>query len=51
MVKTLDELSKEKAYLLFDSGAIATIEVGTTKGLCQIHSSGIGSSALRIYGN
>ena len=37
MAKTLDELSKEKAYLLFDSGAIAAIEVGTTKGLCQIH--------------
>ena len=35
--KTIDEQSKEKAYLLFDSGAIDTIEVGTTAGLCQIH--------------
>ena len=37
MAKNLDERSKEKAYQLFDSGAIRTIEVGTTKGLCQIH--------------
>ena len=37
--KTLDERSKEKAYQLSDSGAIHTIEVGTTKGLCQIHNS------------
>jgi len=37
MAKTIDEQSKEKAYLLFDSGAINTIEVGTTAGLCQIH--------------
>ena len=35
--RTIDEQSKEKAYLLFDSGAIDTIEVGTTAGLCQIH--------------
>ena len=37
MAKTIDELSKEKAYQLFDSGVINTIEVGTFKGLCQIH--------------
>jgi cell filamentation protein len=37
MAKTLDEQSKEKAYLLFDSGAINSIEAGTTAGLCQIH--------------
>jgi cell filamentation protein len=37
MAKTLDEQSKEKAYLLFDNGTIDTIEIGTTKGLCQIH--------------
>jgi hypothetical protein len=29
----LDELSKKKAYQLFDSGDIAHIEVGTVKGL------------------
>ena len=37
MAKTIDEQSKEKAYLLFDSGALSKIEVGTTEGLCQIH--------------
>jgi cell filamentation protein len=37
MAKTLDEQSKEKAYFLFDSGAINSIEAGTTAGLCQIH--------------
>jgi cell filamentation protein len=39
MAKTLDEQSKEKAYLLFDSGALNRFEVGTTRGLCQIHHS------------
>jgi len=34
----LDERSKVKAYELFDSGTIDNIEVGTTKGLQQIHS-------------
>jgi len=33
----LDELSKEKAYLLYDSGDIDSIEVGTVRGLLQIH--------------
>jgi len=37
MAKTIDERSKEKAYALFDSGAIHAIEVGTTQGLRQIH--------------
>jgi len=37
MAKTIDEQSKEKAYALFDSGAIHAIEVGTTEGLRQIH--------------
>ena len=37
MPKTIDEQSKEKAYHLYDSGAIKGIEVGTIKGLCQIH--------------
>ena len=37
MAKTIDEQSKEKAYALFDSGAINTIEIGTTNGLQQIH--------------
>ena len=36
-MKTLDEQSKEKAYSLFDSGAIASIQSGTVAGLCQIH--------------
>lgn len=33
----LDEKSKTQAYELFDSGVIDTIEVGTVKGLRQIH--------------
>ncbi len=32
-----DSLSKQKAYELFDSGVINSIEVGTLKGLLQIH--------------
>ena len=35
---TLDELSKKKAYDLIKSGIINDIEIGTTKGLQQIHS-------------
>ena len=34
---TLDVKSKQKAYELLESGLIDTIEVGTTKGLQQIH--------------
>ncbi|MGL4607512.1 MAG: protein adenylyltransferase Fic [Eubacteriaceae bacterium] len=34
---TIDEKSKQKAYQLFDSGEINRIEVGTVKGLQQIH--------------
>ena len=34
----LDEQSKLKAYELYDSGLLNEIEVGTTKGLQQIHS-------------
>ena len=37
MPKMIDEQSKEKAYALYDSGAIKGIEVGTVKGLRQIH--------------
>ena len=37
MAKTIDGQSKEKAYHLYDSGAINQIEIGTVKGLCQIH--------------
>ena len=51
MSKTIDEQSKEKAYVLFDSGAIHAIEVGTVKGLCQIHAylfDGLFSFAGRI---
>lgn len=34
---TIDGQSKKKAYTLFDSNLIGEIEVGTTKGLQQIH--------------
>ncbi|KAE9527158.1 protein adenylyltransferase Fic [Testudinibacter aquarius] len=33
----IDQLSKQKAYYLYDSGAIHRLEIGTTKGLQQIH--------------
>lgn len=35
---SIDEKSKSKAYELFESGLISEIEIGTTKGLQQIHS-------------
>lgn len=35
--ETIDGKSKSKAYALFDSSLLDTIEVGTTKGLQQIH--------------
>ncbi|MCQ2310217.1 MAG: Fic family protein [Paludibacteraceae bacterium] len=34
---TIDGQSKKKAYTLFESGVIDSVEVGTTKGLQQIH--------------
>ena len=34
---SLDEKSKQKAYDLFESGAIHAVEIGTVKGLQQIH--------------
>ena len=37
MTKTIDDQSKDKAYMFFDSGAINEVEIGTTKGLLQIH--------------
>jgi cell filamentation protein len=37
-MKNLDKKSLENAYLLFDTGDIDNIEIGTTKGLQQIHS-------------
>ena len=33
----IDKLSLEKAHALFDTGDIDRIEVGTVKGLCDIH--------------
>lgn len=33
----IDEQSLQKAYRLFECGDINTVEVGTAKGLCQIH--------------
>lgn len=36
-MKNIDKISLEKAYDLFESGKINTIEIGTTKGLLQIH--------------
>ncbi|MGV4459935.1 protein adenylyltransferase Fic [Ornithobacterium rhinotracheale] len=36
-MKKIDEKSLERAYHLFESGAIKQIEIGTTKGLQQIH--------------
>ena len=38
METSVDEKSKQKAYELFDSGFVDNIEVGTVKGLQQIHS-------------
>ena len=38
MGTTLDEKSKQKAYSLLEGGLIESIEVGTVKGLKQIHS-------------
>ena len=38
MGTTIDEKSKQKAYSLFESDLIQSIEVGTVKGLKQIHS-------------
>ena len=37
MMKSIDEQSLDNAYHLFDSEAIDTIEVGTIKGLQEIH--------------
>lgn len=37
-MRNIDKLSLEKAYQLFESGDIDTIEIGTVKGLQQIHS-------------
>lgn len=38
METSIDEKSKKKAYELFETGFIGDIEVGTIKGLKQIHS-------------
>ena len=36
-MQSIDEISKERAIELFDSGDLSLFEVGTTKGLQQIH--------------
>lgn len=36
-MKNIDKLSLEKAFLLIESGDILQMEIGTTKGLQQIH--------------
>ena len=36
-MKNIDKLSIEKAFKLFDSGDIDSVEIGTTNGLQQIH--------------
>lgn len=36
-MKNIDKLSLENAYRLFESGDILSIEIGTTKGLQQLH--------------
>ena len=36
-MREIDDISLQKARKLFDSGDIATCEVGTLKGLQQIH--------------
>lgn len=36
-MKSVDKISLEKAYQLFDTGTINKIEIGTIKGLQQIH--------------
>ena len=36
-MKNIDKKSLEKAYRLFETGYISQIEIGTTKGLQQIH--------------
>ena len=37
IVKKIDQQSLENAYRLFESGDIHQIEIGSTKGLQQIH--------------
>ena len=37
MARSTDEMSKQRAFDLFDSGAIKQIEVGTARGLRQTH--------------
>ena len=37
-MKNIDKSSLENAYRLFETGDINDIEIGTTKGLQQIHS-------------
>ena len=38
LIKNIDKKSLENAYRLFETGDINKLEIGTTKGLQQIHS-------------
>ena len=35
--ESIDHQSRERAYLLFENEILPTFEIGTSKGLCQIH--------------
>lgn len=49
--ETVDGKSKSKAYMLFESSILNTIEVGTVKGLQQIHAYLFGGLYDAAYSN